>query len=1031
MSSMQSPQSHLPPELEQAISRFQRRWRWISVLTLLGFLALIPLCSFALLSFSDRIWDTPQWVRWVLAVPVPLLMALACAPVLRRWVLQRPSPQHIAKFMGRIDPRVGDRLLGAVELSAGTDQRWSGSPALREAAIRQVTREISGIKAEERLDISQVKKVILGAAVFFVVVSTFAFFSPSAASNSLQRWLKPYEHLDRFTFVRFLGFPEEVVVAHGEPFSLEGQVRHVENQEVGDILVDSDGAEEISLVRENEQVVVSAQGMTTNRSIQLAAGDARERIRVQPMLRPELVGLEATIAWPDYLQLDPSSVTLRRRRLEVPAGSAVTLRANVSRDVREVVGFDAADVEGDQVVLPEVQVSEDQFLEFAWVDSVGLSPQEPTRVQLIASVDAAPSVSLSGIARAVAVLEDEFIELRLQAKDDYGLQRVWRTMRERNPEMSPLEMELDTAIEGKADDVDFGFSPEQLGFSAGSQIELVARAVDAFPDRQPSESATFRLVVLSKAEHAKLVLQQMERVLAELDESIRQEALAIEENKATQDRSEEDLLDETTTETLLDRALDELARSERLDQTRESLEGLLVEASKNEEISDERIAEWATISQQLKNNASPAMRAAANALQQAAASTEPSFSENPSEREERLEEAIAEQQKALDAMRTGDEDLNESLVNSLSESFINRFRALSKTESEIQSQLTDLLPKTIGLRTENLPEELKSVLLQQADLQEQITRLTRYLFDDLEGFFQRTQLPVLKEITQEMEDENFQARLPALEALIRRNTIGLSTGEAQTWTALYLDWAQRLEEEKNAGGQGEGGGAGDEEGEELETMIALIRARELQEKLRQQVRSLDESYETNPQFHRDAVVVADRQYELSRSLQPLENRVKKEETKQLVSLAAGESMNAGVRLRRPDTGQGTIAIQTEVIERIAAALDQSMGSSPEQQNSGDQSPQQNSAQITQAVLEMMQGSPSPGEVPGMQAGTQGGNGQTGGGDPGSRNAGGTASGLSGASGSGDGKAGGTDPSVWPGQYREFMDAYFEAVENTP
>jgi hypothetical protein len=637
-------------------------------------------------------------------------------------------------------------------------------------------------------------------------------------------------------------------------------------------------------------------------------------------------------------------------------------------------------------------------------------------------------VSLSGLSRAVAVLEDEVLELDLRARDDFGLQRVWGRWVERNQEKEAVVREVETGLSGPEGEAPVVFSPELFGFGPGSRIELSALAVDAFPGREPSESARFQILVLSKAEHAKLLLQQMERVLADLDESIRQESLAMEENEMTLSRSEEDLLRESTTETLQERALEESSRSERLAQTREQLENLLVEAAKNDQIADQRIAEWATISESLKGGAEPAMQAAAEAMSQAAGAQSPPASGQTSERAEQLEEAITQQREAIEAMRREDRNLDESIRNSLAESFVNRFRDLAKRESEIQAALAELLPVTIGLRPENLPEEARETLIRKADEQEEVHRLTRYLHDDLEGFFQRTQQPVLDEITEEMDQENFNQRLPALGTLIRRNTIGLSTGEAQAWTDLFLSWAERLQGEAQQAGAGEGGGAQDEEGEELETMIALIRARERQENLRRQVRSLDESYETNPDFHRDAVLLADRQYEIARDLQPLENRVRKEETKQLVSLAAGESMNAGVRLRRPDTGAGTIAVQTEVIERIAAALEQSMSGASGSDQEGDQQEQQNSARITRAILQMMQSRSSSGSM----AGTQGGEGQTGGGDPGRGRPGGEGTARSGESGSGtSGKAGGTDPSVWPGRYRGMMDAYYDAVENSP
>ena len=1018
--------TQLPPELQDALQRFQRRWKWISLIALVGMLALIPLLSFLLLFLSDRIWDTPQWARWTLALPVPMLMVWTLTPFVRRWLLQPPDAAQLARAMGRIDRRVGDRLLGAVELSEGADTAWAGSPALRKAAIAQVTGELSQVHAEEKLDPRPARKRISVAGALCLLALGCLVVAPHAAENSLLRWLAPYRALDRFTFVRFSGFPDEVVVPHGEAFVLEGSVTHVDEEPVEDVRVNVDGPESVELTREGESLALQAEGFTTERSIRVSAGDARSRTRVRPKFRPELVGVSANILWPSYLEREPTEVALLRRRLEVPIGSEVALRAEISREVERVLGTEGAAADGHQVLLPEVLVEEDHTLAFGWVDVEGLRPREPAEVVLVATPDRAPLLSLSGISRAVAILEDEFLEMDLRAQDDFGLKRVWATFKERNPEMEDVTREVETAMTGESGTEQIQFSPERLGFGPGSRLDLIGYATDAFPDREPSETARYRILVLSREEHAKLVLQQMDRVLEDLDESIRQEALALEEMASIAERSPEDLMDPSTDQDLQEQALDEQAREEQVEQTRNRMERLIAEATKNEQIGDQQIGEWAKITESLRNAAQPSMSAAASSMQQA--STESS----EQERREQIAEAIEQQQKALDAMRQGEEDLNESIENSLSESFLNRFRELAERERSIGDELGVLLPQTIGLPTELLEEGLKTTLLTQADTQKEVTRDTRYIANDLEGFFIRTQNPVLRVILDEMDQENHQERLSALEALIRRNTIGLSLGEAQAWTTLYERWAKLLEDAASQGqGQGEGQGGSEDEGEDLETMIALIRGRERQEVLRRQTRALDETYATNMEFHREAVVLAERQYEISRELQVLENRVKKDETKQLVSIAAGEMMNAGVRLRRPDTGQETIAIQTEVIERIAQALDQSMGNQDQPPSEGPQSPQQNNQQIMQAIQMMMQNQ-SPGPPSSGMAGQQGGEGQTGSGNPGESSGTGTPGRISlEGRGSESGRGAGVDPSSWPGQYRGLMDAYFEAVEESP
>lgn len=1106
-----------PPELQEALLRFQRRWRALHTFTLLGLLTLIPLASFGLLALSDRIWATPDWARFLLAVPVPLLLAACLWPWLKRWVLKRPNPRQIAEVMGRLDRRVGDRLLGAVELSEGVHEQWEGSPALRKAAIEQVARELANVRAEENLDTTRVRKLSYSATALLLAGLSFVFLAPEAARNSFTRWLKPHQAVERFTFVRFLGLPRELFTAHGEPFSFSGQVEHVRGEPVREVDVRLIGSESVEHELRDGTVTVSGTGLTQSRDVTLRSGDASVRVRVNPMLRPELVAMGARVIWPEYLEREPEELPMRRRRLEVPLGSRVELRGTVSRELVEALaeGLGAAEIAGTDFRLPTVAVDTNKTVVVNWQDTVGLTPRTPATVDLIGREDEAPRVAISGVTPAIAVLPDEFLNLEISARDDFGLKRVWTRMRVMQDGV-PVDKLRDTAIQGVSGSEQMVFSPERFGFQPGQMIDLVAMAVDAFPDRSPSISSRHRILVLSKEEHTKMVMQQMDGILAELDESIRQEALALEENKALNERSDADLADESTAAELVERALDELARAERLMDTQRRMEGLIGEATKNDEISDELIGDWTRISQDLKNKAVPAMQAAAEALRQAAEASgevggdggesgeagesgesgeggesgeageagesgeageageagesgesgqsgesgeageagesgqsgesgeageagesgesgesgqsgqagqagEQSEQER-SERRERLEEAMRQQEEAIAAMQQGEQDLNESIEQSMSESFINRLKELARIQREIGQTMNRLLPQTIGLTVDQLPEELGAQIRAQAETQSTIFRETRYVFDDMNGFYRRTQQDKIREVTEDMESERFDPRLPELQDLILRNVIGRTTAEAEEWSRLFAHWADMLsDDDDGGGGGGEGGGGGDEEGESLETMIALIRARERQENLRRHTRALDESYATNLNFNREAVELSNRQYELAMTLQPLENRVKTDEVKQLISMASGEIMNAGVNLRRPQTDSETIAIQTTVIELLAAALDQSMNSQPSESDSdsgGSESQQQQNQQMMQALMQMMES---------MQAGDQGGEGMTGTGDPGQGDI--TGPGMRGRDGGEvDPTGGAADASRWPASYRSLMDEYYQAME---
>ena len=1136
-----------PPELQAALKRFEQRWRALHTFTVIGLLLLIPLISFGLLAISDRIWATPDWARFLLAVPVPLLLVSALWPWLKRWVLQRPNARQLAQVMGKLDRRVGDRLLGAVELSEGTHENWEGSPALRKAAIQQVARELATVKAEEKLDTEPARKLGIAATALLVASLSFTLLAPEAARNSFQRWLRPHETVERFTFVRFEELPDEVNTAHGEPFAFTGRVAHVRGERVRDVDVRLNGPESLERELIGETLEVRGDGLTQSRDVSLRAGDASARVRINPLLRPELVAMGATIHWPEYLNREPEELQLRRRRLEVPLGSQVRLSGTVSRELAaaEASGLGIAEIFGADFRLPSLAVDGNQTVTLQWTDAVGLTPRNPATVDVVGRPDEPPRVAISGIPPAVAVLPDEFLNLDISARDDFGLKRVWARMRIVE-DGAPVDTLHNTEIYGISGSEELVFSPERFGFTPGTMIDLVAMAVDAYPERSPSISSRHRILVLSKEDHAKQIMQQMDSVLADLDETIRQEALALEENRALSERADEDLADEATVDELLDRAVAELARAERLMDTQRRMERLIAESTKNDQISDELIGDWTRIAQDLQNRAVPAMQAAAEAMREAAAASaalpddadgdgdatageggegaegsdaemaggessetgepgdgdatagdpsegdpmagdpskgdpmagdpsegdpmagdpsggepmagdpsggepmagepsdgggspppggqpqitqpQPETEQQRSERRERLEEAIRRQEEAIAAMQQGEQDLNESIEQSLSESFINRLRELARTQLEVGQRMLAILPQTLSQPLEELPPELAAILQAQADRQGEIMRETRFVYDDLLGFFRRTQNQIFRDVTLDMEAERFENHLPEMQEMIVQNITGRLIPKTEEWNGLFLRWAEMLSDDDSPPPPGDGGGDGAEsEGETLETMIALIRARERQENLRRHTRALDQSYATNMNYDREAVELSNRQFEAARAIQQLETRVRTDDVKTLVSMASGEMMNAGVNLRRPQTDSETIAIQTAVIELLAAALDQSMNNPPpesddsqggQDQQDQQQNQQMQNQQMMQALMQMMQM---------MQAGDQGGEGQTGFGDPGRADH--TGPGMRNRMGEEtEPSAAAADPSRWPSTYRNLMDEYFQAME---
>ncbi len=99
--------------------------------------------SYALLYLSDRLWETPPAVGWLLFFIAVSGLAVFIPWWSFRWVWQRRTEAQLARLISRTDAALGDRLLGVIELDSEKHGRQYGSEKLKEAAMEQVAREVS------------------------------------------------------------------------------------------------------------------------------------------------------------------------------------------------------------------------------------------------------------------------------------------------------------------------------------------------------------------------------------------------------------------------------------------------------------------------------------------------------------------------------------------------------------------------------------------------------------------------------------------------------------------------------------------------------------------------------------------------------------------------------------------------------------------------------------------------------------------------------------------------------------------------
>ena len=129
----------LPDSLQAQLHEYRRRVWTIKMVEAVAAAAFGVLVAYLLLFCLDRVWDTPGWLRVGLFVAA----AVACANIpwaLHRWVWRHRRLEQLARLLARKHPRVGDQLLGIIEL-VRNDFEQARSPALCEAAIREVAHD--------------------------------------------------------------------------------------------------------------------------------------------------------------------------------------------------------------------------------------------------------------------------------------------------------------------------------------------------------------------------------------------------------------------------------------------------------------------------------------------------------------------------------------------------------------------------------------------------------------------------------------------------------------------------------------------------------------------------------------------------------------------------------------------------------------------------------------------------------------------------------------------------------------------------
>ena len=612
----------IPETLRRQLDDFRRRvWAVKTIEAACAASFGVVACFLALFAL-DRFWDTPGWPRAGLFG----LAVLGCATVpyaLHRWVWRHRRPDQLARLLARKHPRVGDQLLGVIEL-ARDDSEQARSRRLVEAAIEQVA-----LDSEKRDFLDAVPsprhRLWIGAlaAPSAVAVGLFAA-CPAAASNAWARLVAPWKDTPRYTFAALEPLPSRIVVAHGEPFRFgvklaEGTAWHPARAEVRV----GDRPPVVSPLRDGRYEFELPSQVATAR-LEVRVGDASRIVEAEPMLRPELTSIVASVSLPDYLGRPGSErKDVRGGAITLVKGTHASFSATAGRDLAAAwVDGVAIAPRGPTATSPSIAVDGPRDLQFRWSDRFGLAGKEPFTLKIVGRDDEAPSLMIEDLPRQKVVLDTELLNFKVRAQDDFGVRRVgleWQGLdRKAVRSIATGERILSGGGPDKETlEVAGAFSARTFGIEP-QPIALRVFVEDYLPGRPRVVSPPYTLFVLNAEQHAIWLTEQLSKWHRQSLEVRDREMQLYEANKQLRALASEDLDKPEVRKKIEAQASAEQANGRRLSGLVMSGEDLVKQAMRNPEFGVGHLERWAEMLQILKDISGNRMPSVANLLKQAA-----------------------------------------------------------------------------------------------------------------------------------------------------------------------------------------------------------------------------------------------------------------------------------------------------------------------------------------------------------------------------------------------------------------------------
>ena len=613
----------LPDRMRDKLEKFQRKVWMIKLAEGLLAAAFGLIISYLLVFALDRFMDTPAVARLAILVVGALGLGVWFPLVCHKWIWNSRQLQQVAKLLKYNFPRLGDHLLGIIEL-VNNHEEQNRSEALTRAALAQVDeetkdRDFSGAVPKPRhlhwTVIAGVPAAIAVAALMVV---------PAASTNAMARWLMPWKDTERYTFAQLEQLPDNMVVPMAENSNLRASLSEETkwSPESGSAYV---SGVRVRADQEDGDYGFKIPPLKDDSRLKVAIGDARKKIMIEPKARPELSSLVAKIKLPEYLQRSSDlEKDIRGGVVTMVHGSEVSFVGQATREIAEATADGKAiTIDGSSIITSPVSISDNRVMEFAWRDALGLTAKTPLRLKIRAEEDQEPSLICRRLEKQRVIMEKDVLQFEVDAQDDFGVKTIgmeWigKVGAEDNYEAAKGEKIVSAGSPESTEMTAVAtFSPKRQDIKP-QVIQLRLYTEDYLPNRERVYSPAYTVFVLSEEDHAIWLTRRMDEWFKNSLETYEREQQLFKENVRLRNMTPEELDTPEARRSIESQAAAEKAQGRRLGALTELGTELVKEATRNDQFNVATLEKMSEMLGALDDIAKDRMPSVAGLLKEAA-----------------------------------------------------------------------------------------------------------------------------------------------------------------------------------------------------------------------------------------------------------------------------------------------------------------------------------------------------------------------------------------------------------------------------